>query len=159
MIRRLWSGDRGLEHDGEHYRLDGVHSGPVPPHDIGIWVGAYGPRMMDVIGRHADGWLQSSPYLPPDELSQKHAAIDEGAEAAGRDPGRILRIYNVQGRIIDGPTEEWLVGDQDHWLEELGALHHDKRMDGFVLWPDDEDREGQARAFAEVAAQLRADVT
>lgn len=155
VIRRLWSGERGLEHDGDHYRLDGVHSGPVPVHDVSIWVGAYGSRMLGVIGRHADGWLPSSPYLPPDELLDKHAVIDEAADDAGRDPDEVLRLYNIKGRIIDGPAEEWLVGGQDHWVEQLRDLHEEKRMDGFILWPDGEDHDTQVRAFAEVAGELR----
>lgn len=39
VVRRLWSGDRGLRVGGEHYRLAGVHSGPVPAHDVSMWVG------------------------------------------------------------------------------------------------------------------------
>src|SRR4051794_26087394 len=34
VIRALWSGRRGVRVDGEHYRLDGVHAGPAPAHDI-----------------------------------------------------------------------------------------------------------------------------
>jgi alkanesulfonate monooxygenase SsuD/methylene tetrahydromethanopterin reductase-like flavin-dependent oxidoreductase (luciferase family) len=46
VIRLMWSGERGLRFEGRHYRLEGVHSGPVPAHDIGIWIGALGPRML-----------------------------------------------------------------------------------------------------------------
>ncbi|MBW3661711.1 MAG: LLM class flavin-dependent oxidoreductase [Actinobacteria bacterium] len=155
VIRQLWSGERGLRHDGEHYRLAGVHSGPVPVHDIGIWLGAYGPRMLGVVGRHADGWLPSSPYAPPDRLPQMHQRIDEAAEEAGRDPAEILRLYNINGRITDGPTNEWLVGDQDHWSQELLQLRDEHRIQGFIFWPDGDDHERQIRAFAELASELR----
>src|SRR5512134_52265 len=30
VIRKVWSGERNLRFEGEHYRLHGAHSGPVP---------------------------------------------------------------------------------------------------------------------------------
>src|SRR3954465_9724767 len=44
VIRLMWSGDRSVSFSGKHYSLDGLHPGPPPAHDIGIWLGAYGPR-------------------------------------------------------------------------------------------------------------------
>lgn len=155
VIRRLWSGDRGLRYDGQHYRLDGVHGGPVPVHDMGIWLGAYGPRMLELTGRVADGWIPSSSYAPPDELPEMQHRIDDAAEAAGRDPVDILRLYNVNGRITDRTTEGRFVGDQDHWLEVLGELHNEVGMEGFIFWPDGDDHDRQIRAFAEIADELR----
>jgi alkanesulfonate monooxygenase SsuD/methylene tetrahydromethanopterin reductase-like flavin-dependent oxidoreductase (luciferase family) len=155
VIRALWSGERGLRLDGTHYHLAGVHSGPIPAHDIGIWLGAIGPRMLGVTGRLADGWIPSSPYIPPGQLLDRHAIIDEAATEAGRDPSAILRLYNINGRIIDGPTQRWLVGGQDHWVDQLRELHDERRVDGFVFWPDGDEHEAQLRAYAEVAAELR----
>ncbi|HEX6254668.1 MAG TPA: LLM class flavin-dependent oxidoreductase [Euzebyales bacterium] len=155
VIRHLWSGDRGLRVDGDHYRLAGVHSGPTPVHDIGIWLGAIGPRMLRVTGHMADGWIPSSPYVPPDKLLGRHAVIDEAAHEAGRDPSDVLRLYNINGRITDGPTERWLVGDEDHWIEQLRDLHTDKRIDAFIFWPDGGGHEAQLHAYAEIAAALR----
>lgn len=40
---------------GRHYRVQGVHRGPQSAHDIGIWVGAGGPRALDLTGRLANG--------------------------------------------------------------------------------------------------------
>jgi len=154
VIRRLWSGERGLQFNGEHYRLAGAHSGPVPATEIGIWSGAGGPRMLEVTGRLCDGWVASSPYVPPGDLEARHDQIDRGAVAASRDPAAIRRIYNVVGRITDGPTAGFLEGDHDHWVEELTRLSTQGRMDSFVLMLDD-DAEAQLRSFARVAATLR----
>lgn len=154
VIRRLWSGERGLRVDGEHYRLAGAHSGPVPATEIGIWSGAGGPRMLEITGRICDGWVVSSPYVPPGDLEARHRLIDEGAVAAGRDPDRIRRIYNLRGRITDGPTTGFLEGDHDHWVEELTRLSTHGRIDSFVLMLGD-NPEDQLRSFARVAAALR----
>src|SRR3954469_6858756 len=48
VIRLMWSSERSVSFSGKHYSLDGAHPGPAPAHDIGIWLGAYGPRMMRV---------------------------------------------------------------------------------------------------------------
>jgi alkanesulfonate monooxygenase SsuD/methylene tetrahydromethanopterin reductase-like flavin-dependent oxidoreductase (luciferase family) len=59
VIRLMWSGERVVSFAGEHYRLNGLKPGPPPTHPIGIWLGAYGPRMARLTGRLADGWLPS----------------------------------------------------------------------------------------------------
>ncbi|MBX6767167.1 MAG: LLM class flavin-dependent oxidoreductase, partial [Actinomadura rubrobrunea] len=53
VIRGVWDvGDRTrLRLDGAYYRVDGAKRGPAPAHDIGIWLGAYKPRMLRLVGR------------------------------------------------------------------------------------------------------------
>src|SRR3954449_7496441 len=89
VIRLVWSGERTVSYEGEHYRLDGLHPGPAPAHPIGIWLGAYGPRMVRLVGRLADGWIPSLPRMPLDDVPAKREQIDEAARSAGRDPGAI----------------------------------------------------------------------
>src|SRR4051795_10803981 len=99
VIRLMWSGERSVSFEGDHYRLVGLHPGPTPAHPIGIWIGAYGPRMVRLTGRLADGWVPSLPRLPLEEVPRRVALLEEGAEAAGRDPSSIRRVANVNGRI------------------------------------------------------------
>src|SRR4051794_17948693 len=99
VIRAMWSGERSVSFSGRHYSLSGVHPGPAPAHPIGIWLGAYGPRMMRVVGRLADGWIPSLPRLPLDEVPGKQRQIDEAARAADRDPSQIRRVANLSGEI------------------------------------------------------------
>jgi alkanesulfonate monooxygenase SsuD/methylene tetrahydromethanopterin reductase-like flavin-dependent oxidoreductase (luciferase family) len=156
IIRRVWAAERGIRFDGEHYVLAGAHGGPPPAHGIGIWLGAYGPRMMRVVGRLADGWVPSLPRLPLEEVPARQAMIDDAARAAGRDPAGIRRIANLNGAIADGDVTGWLHGPVDHWVEELVRLARNLRFDGFVLWHDHEDVLGQTERFArEVAPAVR----
>lgn len=154
VIRLLWSGDRGLRFDGQHYWLAGTHSGPVPITAIEIWTGAGGPRMLEITGRLCDGWVPSSSWAVPEKLPAFHRQIDEAAEAAGRDPAAIRRIYNIAGRITPEPAAGFLTGPQDHWVEQIQMLSGEYRMDSFVLMLGD-DAEKQVPAFAEVAAEFR----
>src|SRR3954468_24307064 len=109
VIRLMWSGERTSELDGDHYKLDGLHPGPQPAHAIGIWLGAYGPRMMRVVGKLADGWIPSLPRMPLADVPAKQDAIDEAPRAAGRDPAAIRRVANLNGAIAD-ERGEWLHG-------------------------------------------------
>src|SRR6202165_2708959 len=95
VIRLLWSGQHSIRFDGKFYHLEGAHSGPVPAHPIGIWLGAYKPRMLSLVGRLADGWVPSLGYVKPDDLLEANARIDEAAAAAGREPGSIRRALNA----------------------------------------------------------------
>lgn len=157
VIRLVWSGERGVRHEGRHYQLSGVHTGPKPAHDIGIWLGAGGPRMLDLVGRKADGWVPSASWAPPEDLPEYLRRIEDAAAGAGRDPGSIRRVYNLMGAI--GPaTGERFVGPGSFWVDEIGRLV-ETGMDAFIFWADGEDAVGQAAAFAdEVVPAVRAGV-
>jgi len=105
VIRLLWSGQHGIKFEGEFYHLRGAHSGPVPAHPIGMWLGAARPRMLALIGRLADGWVPSYGYLKEPELTAGNGRIDEAARAAGRDPAAIRRVLNAgfmeAGQLVD----------------------------------------------------------
>ncbi len=154
VMRLVWSGERALRFAGEFYSLEGMNSGPRPPHDIGIWVGAYGPRMLDLVGRMADGWVPSLGYLQPGQLPEMQRRVDAAARDAGREPQEIRCVLNVSGRIGgagDGPLD----GSVSRWVAELARLALEDGLDTFVYWPR-EDHVRQARLFAaEVAPAVR----
>ena len=154
LLRLLWSQERSARFEGRHYRVAGVRPGPAPAHPIGIWVGGAGPRMLALIGRLADGWVPSSPYVPPERLAAAQARIDDAAAAAGRDPAAIRRLYNVNGRIGPGGGG-FLDGPAGQWVEQLLPLVTQTGMDTFVLWPT-ESPTTQLQVFAaEVVPALR----
>ena len=110
VIRLMWSGEPVIEFEGDHYRVKGLKPGPVPAHPIGLWLGAYGPRMIRLTGRLADGWLPSVPRLPLDEVPARRRSLEAAAREAGRDPKAIRRIANVNGQITSGDSEGFLRG-------------------------------------------------
>jgi alkanesulfonate monooxygenase SsuD/methylene tetrahydromethanopterin reductase-like flavin-dependent oxidoreductase (luciferase family) len=148
VIRAFWSGRSAVTVEGRHYSVRGVHPGPPPAHPIGIWLGAYGPRMLRVTGRLADGWIPSlGSYLPVEDASARQAAIDEAARAAGRDPSEIKRVANV------GVGGDLLQGAVDTWAEQLARVAEDLRFEAFILSADSAD---EARRIGEdVAPRLR----
>jgi alkanesulfonate monooxygenase SsuD/methylene tetrahydromethanopterin reductase-like flavin-dependent oxidoreductase (luciferase family) len=148
VIRLAWSGQPSVSFDGRHYRVQGFKPGPAPAHPIGIWLGAYGPRMMRLTGRAADGWLPSVPRLPLGEVLSRQRAIDEAATKAGRDPTSIRRVANISGQITGGERNGFLRGPAAQWVDDLRRLEHDFRFDSFIFWGDG-DPDDQLRRFAE----------
>src|SRR3989442_1559478 len=96
VIRLVWGGGRGLPIDGKFYQLAGLNAGPVPPHPIGIWLGAYRPRMLGLVGRAADGWVPSLGYLKPHEMADAAASVDAAAHEACCSHSQIRRMAYVQ---------------------------------------------------------------
>ncbi len=89
IIRAIWDADepRGVRYEGRHHRLDGAKRGPAPAHPIGLYIGAYKPRMLALTGRKGDGWWPSAPYLEPGDLQAGNAAIDAAARRGRPRPG------------------------------------------------------------------------
>jgi alkanesulfonate monooxygenase SsuD/methylene tetrahydromethanopterin reductase-like flavin-dependent oxidoreductase (luciferase family) len=155
VIRMTWSGERHLRFNGKHYRLGGVHSGPVPAHHIGIWVGAYGPRALKLTARHADGWVPSfRGEMQP--IIDMTARIDDALSDASRRPTDVRRVLNVNGAITDGASEGPLRGPAAQWADELTDLAVTHGFDMFVFWADGDD---QLPRFAhEVVPRVREQV-
>lgn len=161
IIRQAWSGERSVRLDGKHYHVRGYHPGPAPAHDIEVWVGAYGPRMLRLIGRLADGWLPSvGSRLRPDALPAMQQVIDDAARKAGRDPAEVRRMVNVSGSIDTAATSaEGITGSVDEWVDLLSAWATELGIDTFILWPTTPG-ERQVELFgAEVAPRVLAKVT
>jgi hypothetical protein len=135
VIRSLWDVGQpgGTSFDGSYYSLSDAARGPAPLHDVGIWVGAYKPRMLNLTGRKADGWLPSLPYLQEGDLAAGNRAIDEAAVEAGRDPSEIRRLLNLPASGV----------------EELTRFALEDGIGTFILMADDAQT---IQAFAEEVA-------
>jgi alkanesulfonate monooxygenase SsuD/methylene tetrahydromethanopterin reductase-like flavin-dependent oxidoreductase (luciferase family) len=148
VIRLLWSEQRSVSFEGKYYRLNDARPGPRPAHPIGIWVGAFKPRMLRLVGRKADGWLPSLGVLTREELRAGNEQIDAAAERAGRDPRSIRRLINVQGLIgeqappsrselpVGYLAGEPLAGPAEWWVETIAGFVADG-FDTIVFWPVD----------------------
>jgi alkanesulfonate monooxygenase SsuD/methylene tetrahydromethanopterin reductase-like flavin-dependent oxidoreductase (luciferase family) len=154
VIRQLWdtSARGAVRVDGEFHRAIGAKRGPAPAHDVGVWLGAYKPRMLALTGRRADGWLPSLAYLQDGDLAAGNRIIDEAALEAGRKPADVRRLLNVGGRFTDigrGPLQ----GPAEQWAEELTDLALTDGVGTFILATDDPD--DLRRFAAEVAPAVR----
>jgi alkanesulfonate monooxygenase SsuD/methylene tetrahydromethanopterin reductase-like flavin-dependent oxidoreductase (luciferase family) len=157
VIRLMWSRQRSVRFDGHHYRLAGVHPGPAPAHEMQIWLGVGGPRLLGFLGRSADGWVPSNTYFPREKLPAMQQRIDDGAVAAGRDPGSIVRAYNIFGEIT-GSAAEPFHGSVDQWVDELTRLAVETGMDTFLFGSAQDDATQAERFAKEVVPAVRSAV-
>lgn len=94
VIRLLWESDGPVDFDGRFYRLQHArldtepYEGRVPP----IWIGASGPRSLDIVGRYADGWWPAGAWTPQD-YAEKLSLVRASAQRAGRDPYQITPCF------------------------------------------------------------------
>jgi phthiodiolone/phenolphthiodiolone dimycocerosates ketoreductase len=110
VIRLLWESQGPIDFEGQFYHLHHARldTEPYEGRFPKIWVGGGGPRMLDIIGRYADGWWPAGADNPED-YATKLAVIRASAERAGRDPMAIT------------PAFIWtcFIGDEDELAEIL----------------------------------------
>jgi len=76
-FRELTAGHE-IDYEGQPTRLS--WAGGSPP----VWVAGYGPKVLDMAGRVADGVILQ--FADPDLIEWSLSFVRQGAEAAGRDP-------------------------------------------------------------------------
>ncbi len=110
VIRLLWDSDGPVDFDGRFYQLHHArldtepYEGKVPR----IWIGGSGPRTLELVGRHADGWWPTGAWTPED-YAEKLATVRSSAERAGRDPMAITPCF----------IQVCLIGRDDAALAEI----------------------------------------
>jgi phthiodiolone/phenolphthiodiolone dimycocerosates ketoreductase len=110
VIRLLWESDGTVDFNGRFYHLHDARldTEPYQGRYPEIWIGASGPRMLDIAGRHADGWWPAGAWTP-EEYADKLAAVRLSAERAGRDPMAITPCF----------IQVCIIGEDDAALAEI----------------------------------------
>ena len=145
IIHGIWDAGAsgGVRVDGKYHRAKGARRGPLPAHRVQLWLGALKPRMLDLVGRKADGWLPSLGYIKSPTIAESHKIIDDAAIAAGRDPREILRLVNLLGNS----------GTDAELVAQITGLALEHGFSTFILASDDP---GRLTSFGrEVAPKVR----
>ncbi|MFN2609823.1 MAG: LLM class flavin-dependent oxidoreductase [Actinomycetota bacterium] len=135
IIARLWAADGPIDFDGRFWKLRRAVIDLQPFEGVfpEIWIGAHGPRMLNIVGRYADGWYPSYP-MSPQEYASKLDVIRKAASEAGRDPSAIQAGYQMYcvvaddhettHRILSSPLAAamTLVAPSSQW-EKAGLKH------------------------------------
>jgi phthiodiolone/phenolphthiodiolone dimycocerosates ketoreductase len=87
VIKLLWESNGLVDFEGHFYKLHHARMDTEPYEGCfpKIWIGANGPRMLEITGRYADGWWPAGAWSA-EEYASKLKVIRESAERAGRDP-------------------------------------------------------------------------
>jgi len=94
-VKALCAGET-IEYDGKRLRI--AHARPVP-----LWLGADGPRTLELAGRIADGVIVGQ-ASHPDIVTFVRRNLAAGAAAAGRDVDDIMVWYMCRIDIADEPN-------------------------------------------------------
>ena len=121
ILRRYWT-EELVTVDGEWHQLDRVGLNPMPVQQpIPIWMGSFFgivvEKVLERIGRMADGWM---PQFPPDKLAPILERVRGYASDAGRDPSSLGIECGIRANPADDP-QQWV--DQAIAYAELGATH------------------------------------
>ncbi len=112
VIRELANG-RDVEHRGARLRLPWNPSSRLP-----VWVAAYGPKMLALVGECADGFILQ--LADPDVVAWSIKAVREAAEAAGRDPASVTICVAAPAYVGDDLAHQ---RDQCRWFGGMVGNH------------------------------------
>jgi alkanesulfonate monooxygenase SsuD/methylene tetrahydromethanopterin reductase-like flavin-dependent oxidoreductase (luciferase family) len=145
IVRAAWT-QRVVSYHGRAYSVDNLDLEPKPAEPIPIWLGALGPRGLELTGRLADGWIPFLRFAGPDRIPELLGRIRTASVAAGRPADAVRAVYSVPVRldpkarttasVIAGSAAD--ITEQLHSFAELGFT-------GFDLMP----ARDQMRALAE----------
>jgi coenzyme F420-dependent glucose-6-phosphate dehydrogenase len=153
LMRLLWTEAR-VTFDGEYYSTDRATVYDRPDEPVPIYVAASGPLAAKLAGRVGDGFICTS-GKQPELYRELVAAVEEGAEAAGRDPAGIERMIEIKvsfdhdlERARDDcawwaalalTSEEKSGIDDPVEMERVADAHLDRASSRFIVTDDPED--------------------
>ncbi len=100
VIHALWAGGPA-RFEGKFYRLDGGTAWPKPVQQprIPLVIGGRGPKLLEVVARHADEWNCGGSQTPA-AVRERTATLEAACRTVGRDPTTIRRSW--MGGILIG---------------------------------------------------------
>jgi phthiodiolone/phenolphthiodiolone dimycocerosates ketoreductase len=106
VMRLLWESEGPVDFEGKFFKLDAAVLGlePFEGRSPEIWLGAHGPRMLNITGRLGDGWLPTN--ITPEVYGRKLEVIRDSAVRNDRDPNAITP--SMLGYVLCAPDEETL---------------------------------------------------
>jgi alkanesulfonate monooxygenase SsuD/methylene tetrahydromethanopterin reductase-like flavin-dependent oxidoreductase (luciferase family) len=123
VMRGLWT-EASFSYSGDYFAIARASMEPKPEHPIPVWVGAYKPRMLELTGQRADGWLPSLFLLEPQSAYRALERIRAAAAQAGRDSDALTYAFNV-GVVIDDnavPRPGRLTGSAEQVAERIAEF-------------------------------------
>ncbi|GAA1289957.1 TIGR03842 family LLM class F420-dependent oxidoreductase [Saccharothrix xinjiangensis] len=139
VIKELAEG-REVEHHGTPVRIPWVRDGKLE-----VWMAAYGPKALKLVGEQADGFILQT--ADPDIARWTIGSVREAAEAAGRDPASITMCVAAPAYVGDDLPHQrdqlrWFGGMVGNHVADLVARYGDSGVVPRALTDYIRDREG-----------------
>ena len=113
VVKGLVAGET-VDYHGTDLRFPWVEEG----WDLPMWGAGYGPRALDCIGRHADGFVLQ--LADPQILEWTRAAVMEAAAAQGREPGSVATCVVAPAYVGDDIAHQ---REQLRWFGGMVGNH------------------------------------
>jgi F420-dependent oxidoreductase-like protein len=100
VIGALWAGGPA-QFEGRYYRLDGGTAWPKPVQRprIPLVIGGKGPKLLEIVARHADEW-NCGGAQKPSTVRERTEMLETACRRVGRDPATIRRSW--MGGVLIG---------------------------------------------------------
>ena len=117
LLRMLWT-EESVNFEGRYHKVSDAGINPLPiQRPIPIWLGGGEDRVIQRIGKMADGWF---PQFQPNSAGQEKIGImREAAVNAGRDP----KAIGIEGRVSLATDDQSDWGKIGASWDEIGATH------------------------------------
>ncbi len=91
---------------GDHVQVSEVRCLPLPVQrpNPPIWVGGHSDGLLDVVARHADGWLASWVWTP-EAYRRRLDVLDAACDRLGRDPATVTRSVGLSTLVGDDDSD------------------------------------------------------
>lgn len=142
VLKNLWANPL-TTYDGSFYHLVGAASWPKPlqkPHPP-IWVGATGPRMLEIVAELGDGWVTTN--QSPEQYGYKWKTIKDHARKLGRDASAIEPACYAYSTIATDTeearraAEELILPERRRALSDPSLRLKDIEQFGIIGDPDE----------------------
>lgn len=144
LMRALWAGDR-VSFEGEYYSTHDASIYDVPEGGVPVYIAAGGPVVAKYAGRAGDGFICTSGKGPELYVDKLLPAVEEGAEAGGRDAGSIDRMIEI--KLSYEETEEAALENTRFW----SPLSLSKEQKHDITDPVEMERAADALPIEQVA--------
>ena len=127
-VRGLLAGDT-VTHTGPAASLHGVSLAIDPPPRTPVYLGALGPKMLELGGELADGLALN--WCTPDQVAWSRERIAAGASAAGRDPNAVKTAEYIRVCVdedVDAARRALAGAALGYALGPKGSTERDRRM-------------------------------
>lgn len=93
VMKKLWTGD-WVDFKGKYYRLKQAKLYVKPPTPVPIYVASFGPKVAEIAGKYADGYIGT--LVSEEQLRDVLIpAIERGAKKVGRDASSIEKVVEL----------------------------------------------------------------
>ena len=163
LMRRLWTEER-VDFEGEYYRTEKATVYDRPDEPVPVFVAASGPLAAKLAGRAGDGFIVTS-GKKPELYRELVAAMEEGAEKAGRDASQIERMIEV--KVSYDPDRDYAMEACKPWaalaltgeekagiedpieMERVADAHADRAHTRFIVSDDPDEIVEGIRPYVE----------